>query len=200
MNRLPLSVPAACLMRSRALDTPTRLCVRSALCGPPFPLACRLPSTPSADVVRFPLGAAGFAWLSPAFPPSCPFISAIALRFRLLHPCSGASQVLSSSQTPCSVHRWLQSLDFPPRPTAPSAVGGTQGLPVLAHDASTHARGLNFDRARPRLASPCRRGGSCLRSRGGSRHLEVELDFAARYPACVCPCQRFGHVLADVST
>jgi hypothetical protein len=26
------------------------------------------------------------------------------------------------------------------------------------------------------------------------------LDFAAQYPACVCPCQRFGHVLTDVST
>ena len=27
-----------------------------------------------------------------------------------------------------------------------------------------------------------------------------DLDFAAQYPACVVPCQRFGHVLTAVST
>ena len=75
MNRLPLSVFAACLMRSRAVDTPTRFCVRSVLCDTAFPSACRLPSTPSADLRRPPLGSSGFAWLSPAFPPSCPFRS-----------------------------------------------------------------------------------------------------------------------------
>src|SRR5206468_7767217 len=37
--------------------------------------------------------------------------------------------------------------DFPSRPAAPSATSGLQGLPVLAHDASTHARGLGV---RPR--------------------------------------------------
>ena len=73
----------------------------------------------------------------------------MAPRFRLLHPCSGASSVLRSSQTPCPVHRWLQSSDFPPRPAAPSATDGAQGLPVLAHGASTHARGLVV---RPRQA------------------------------------------------
>ena len=79
MNRLPLSVFAACLMRSLALGTPSRPCVRGVFCGPAFPLACRLPSTPSAGVVRIPLGAVGFTWLSPAFPPSCPFRSAMVL-------------------------------------------------------------------------------------------------------------------------
>ena len=77
----------------------------------------------------------------------------MAPRSSFVRPCSGASSVLRGSQTPCSVHRWLASLDFPSRPTAPSAAGGLQGLPVLAHGASTHARGL-FDRARPLRTSP----------------------------------------------
>jgi hypothetical protein len=37
----------------------------------------------------------------------------------------------------------------------------------------------------------------------GSRHglgTWQNLDFAAQYPACVYPCQRFGHGLATVST
>jgi hypothetical protein len=140
-------------MRSHALGTPARPWVRSVFCGPAFPSACRLPSTPSAGVVRLPLSAVGLAWLSPAFPPSCPFRSAIAPRLRLLHPCSGASSVLRGSQTPCPVHRWLKSLDFPPRPMAPSAMGGVQGLPVLAHGASTHAQGLYIDRARSHRTS-----------------------------------------------
>src|SRR5262249_1675572 len=59
------------------------------------------------------------------------------------------SSVLRGSQTPCAVHRWIASSDFPPRPVAPPprAVTGSQGLPVLAHDASTLARGLGV---RPR--------------------------------------------------
>ena len=78
--------------------------------------------------------------------------------------------------------------------------GRSQGLPVLAHDASTHARGLDIDRARPQCTSPywCIR--CCLRPQTRTRHLEGELDFAAQYPACVCPCQRFGRALTRAPT
>src|SRR5262245_34964692 len=141
-------------MRSHALSTPSRLCVRGVFCEPAFPSACCLPSTPSAGGRSSPLGSLGFTWLSPAFPPSCPFRSAMVPVSVSPVFCSEASSVLRSSQTPCSVHRWLQSLDFPSRPSAPSASGGTQGLPVLAHDASTHARGLLVDRARSDRTSP----------------------------------------------
>jgi hypothetical protein len=41
--------------------------------------------------------------------------------------------------------------------------------------------------------------GIAFGSRNGLGTWDI-LDFAAQYPACVCPCQRFGHVLASVST
>lgn len=142
-------------------------------CRLAFPLACRLPSTTSAGVGRLPFRAAGFAWLSPAFPPSCPFSSAMARCFFLLALCSAASSVLRSSQTPCPVHRWLQSLDFPSRSAAPSATDGVQGLPVLAHGASTHARGLSSTAPGPAVPRPCWCGRCCLRLRTRPRHLGV---------------------------
>jgi hypothetical protein len=75
-----------------------------------------------------------------------------------------------------------------------------QGLPVLAHDASTHARGLDV---RPRqaplyLAS----SGTAGIAFGPGEGLGTwdNLTYAAQYPACVCPCERFGHALTSMST
>jgi hypothetical protein len=198
VNRLPLSVAAACLMRSRALYMSSRLWVRYLFCEFAFPSACRLPSTPSACEVPPPLGSLGVPWPFPAFPPSCPFRSAIAPASACSALCSGASSVLFGSQTPCSVRRWLWSSDFPPRPML-HLHGQSQGLPVLAQCASMHVRGL-----RPRQAASClasyRYVAYRLRSQKRPRHLAAKPDFAAQYPTCMYPYRRFGHDLSVVST
>src|SRR5262245_21220329 len=64
-------------MRSHALGTPSRSCVRSVFCWPAFPSACPLPSISSARGASLSLGPLGSPWPFPAFPPSCPFRSAI---------------------------------------------------------------------------------------------------------------------------
>ncbi len=200
MNRLPLSVFAACLMRSLALGTPSRPCVRGVFCGPAFPLACRLPSTPSADVVRIPLGAVGFPWLSPAFPPSCPTSSAIVLAFasfvlvqksrryyaavRLPDPCISGSRPWTSH---CGPRR------HPPRAVCRVSRFSRMVLPRMLGVSSSTAPGPSAP-----LHSWCIR--CCLRPQKKTRHLEGELDFAAQYPACVCPCQRFGRALTRTPT
>ena len=56
---------------------------------------------------------------SPAFPPSCPFRFAMATFSSFSRRCSGTSSVLWGGQTPCSVHRWLESSDFPSRSSLP---------------------------------------------------------------------------------
>jgi hypothetical protein len=175
-----------------------RFCARGTFCGPAFPLACRLPSTPFACVVRSPLGPVGFAWLFPAFPPSCPFSSTIVPRFLLLRLCSGASSVLRSSQTPCPVHRWLVSSDFPPRPMAPSA-RAVRRVSRFSRMVLPRMLGVLRPRQVPlHLALIGTADVACVA--GNRRGTWEHLDFAAQYPACVCPCQRFGHVLAAVST
>src|SRR5439155_21777626 len=103
---------------------------------------------------------------------------------------------------PASGHHRRVSLDFPMRSPAPSAGDrrGTSRFPCEVHPCM---RGV-FDRAgswnasrsrRPRCGLPrlstasAPRSTRCLRS--GVR------DFAAQYPACTYPCQRFALVLAD---
>lgn len=159
-------------MQPRALYTQARHSVRCVFCEIAFPLAHPLPSIPSAG---------GRHCHRPSF--SRPL-------FRDFAGTMGQSDSLVRTSMACAY--WL--------PTA-APMGRTQGLPVLAHGAYTHARGLSV---RPRqvplhLAIPwCSEYG--LRLRKQPRHLEIELDFAAQYPAYVCSCQRFGHVLAGVST
>jgi hypothetical protein len=111
-------------MRSHALGTPGRSCARGVFCGPAFPLAHPLPSIPSASGVSPSPGPLGAPWPSPAFPPSCPFRSAMGPCSSSVALCSGTSSVLRGSQTPCSVHRWIASSDFPPRPATPSPRAG----------------------------------------------------------------------------
>jgi len=111
-------------MRSHALGTPCRSCARGVFCGPAFPLAHPLPSIPSASGLSPSPGPLGAPWPFPAFPPSCPFRSARGPCSGSIALCSGTSSVLRGSQTPCSVHRWIASSDFPPRPAVPSPRAG----------------------------------------------------------------------------
>ena len=60
MNRIFLSLLAACRTRSSALGTPSRPCVRGMFCWRGFPLASPLPSIPSAD--RSPGLVRGLRW------------------------------------------------------------------------------------------------------------------------------------------
>src|SRR5258705_6156249 len=198
VNRLPLSVSAACLMRSRALGTLPRRCVRSVFCEVAFPLACPLPSAPSSFGCLSSPVSLGAPWPCPAFPPSCPFRFAMAPSSGFFQSCSGTSSVLLDSQTPCSVHRWLESSDFPSRPAAPSATGGRR-VSRFSRKVLPRMLGVS-DRARPYCTSPFRCSRCCLRFQKRPRHLGTSLDFAAQSPACVCPCQRFGHGLSVVST
>ena len=116
-------------------------------CGPAFPLAHCLPSTPSAGGRRPPLGSVGFAWLFPAFPPSCPFSSAmvrVSVPFRSLF---GSFVGTTQQSDPLLRASMARVLGLPIAALGATASGGVQGLPVLAHGASTHARGLGV---RPR--------------------------------------------------
>jgi len=183
VNCLPLSVSAACLMRSRALCTPSRPCVRSVFCEFAFPLACPLPSTPSACGFPPSSGSIGAPWPCPAFPPSCPFRFAIAPDSSFLRPLFGDF-----------VGTTVQS-DFLLRTSMASVLG----LPIAAHGAiavggcriSRFSRKVLprmlgvFDRARPRRTSPCRCVGCCLRLPKGPRRLGAHsISRLNTRPAC----------------
>lgn len=74
--------------------------------------------------------------------------------------------------------------------------GSLRGLPVSVQRVSTHAQGLRLRGvprrlaccAIPDVASPLTIQGR--HARGG--------DFGARWLACVCPCQRFTHIVTNV--
>src|SRR5713226_7563863 len=172
-------------MRSRALNTPSRLGVRGVFCEVAFPLACPLPSTPSASGFPPSPGSLGAPWPSPAFPPSCPFRFAIAPRSDFFRRCSGASSVLQDSQTPCSVHRWLASLRLSIAALSAIRRGRSQDLPVLAQSASTHDQGLRPRQARS--TSPLRCPRCCLRLREESRRLGIQIRFRGSIPALRVP-------------
>jgi hypothetical protein len=57
-----------------------------------------------------------------------------------------------------------------------------------------------YDRAKPGAPRPCGALGVAFDSGKSLGAWEFKSDFAARYPPCVCPCPRFGHVLTGVST
>ena len=110
--------------------------------------------------------------------------------------CSGTSSVLLGSQTPCSVHRCRAPVGFTSRPTLPR--GRPQGLPVLAHSASTHAQGLRPRQAPAHLALSVRRVLPSALERASAPGTSTR--FRGSIPGLRVPGQRFGHVLSDVST
>jgi len=133
-------------MQPRARDTQARRRVRSVVCEVAFPSAHPLPSIPSAGghrshtprqaplgcIRRFHLRARlGLPWLHAPAPP--PFVRELRQYYgavRLPDPYIGGVHLSASHRGP---------------------FGRSQGLPVLAHDASTHARGLSV---RPRQVPP----------------------------------------------
>src|SRR2546427_4349365 len=101
---------------------------------------------------------------------------------------------------PAPVHHRRVSSDFPMRPAVPSTAGrcGTSRFPGEVHP---YMRGV-FDRAgswtasrsrRPRCGLP--RLSTASAPRSTRRFCSGVRDFAAQYPACTCPCQRFTSAL-----
>ena len=96
---------------------------------------------------------------------------------------------------PVSVHHRRVSLDFPTRPAAPSAAGD-HGISRFSREVCPCMHGVS-DRAGLRRVSRYRRAGCGLPPSSTASASRSEVAFAAQYPACTFPCQRFAPALAD---
>ena len=145
-----------------------------------------LPAHESTPVTRRPDPGFGACWVSPcspwpgAFPPHPPLA---VPRF-----CSDASPVLCSRPTPPPRSRWTcgSCLLQPARSLlrAPRGAPGSRALSFRTCAGPQTARG-------PRRARPVRSPG-CGLPLGSTASAPRTHDFAARYPACSCPGQRFA--------
>src|SRR5437870_5855870 len=171
VNRSCLSLRATCRTRSSALGAPPRLCVRSAVRSREFPLVRPLPSAASAAGSTALFG--GFLGTIGRSDFPCPFILGV---------CPQTSR---------------GGLQLPPLETDAGPPGSrAQGVHACA--GSPTARGSR----RPRNSGP---RDVAFRPRKRRRHPEPlpiaqQLPyFAAQYPACIFPCQRFTAALAGVA-
>jgi hypothetical protein len=105
-------------------------------------LAHPFPSAPSADGFPLPPGSVGSPWLCPAFPLSCPFRFAMAPCFRFLRPLFGDFVGTVGQSDSLLRSSMARVLGLPIAAHGTIRRGQMQGLPVLAHSASTHAQGL----------------------------------------------------------
>src|SRR6266849_1848879 len=140
---------------------PARSCVRGMFCWHRFPLASPLPSTHSAVVPRASLVALGSplavspvsrfvpVWGSPCLP-----LRSESSLF------AGFAGTTGLCDFPCPFIDGLRPWTSHRDPWVPSAHAWTRDLPVLAQDASVHARGLRPRRVRH--PSPSRDGWYCL--------------------------------------
>jgi len=131
-------------------------------------------------VVRIPLGQ------TPSLHP---------LRGRVLGVVRGFRRYYGSVRLPRSVHHRRASLDFPTRPVPPSGPAdlgspGSRARCFRACSGSLTARGPDTSRAND---AP----GVAFRLLLRRRHPGA--TFAAEYPACAYPCQRFDDALAGAS-
>jgi len=183
-------------MQARALYTGSRRSVRGVFCLLAFPLAHPLPSIPSARGAPPSPVALGFPWPSPAFPPSCPFRSAMApfsSFFRSLFGnfvgTIGQSDSLLRSSMPCARRLHI---------AAHFARGRPQGLPVLAHSVSTHAQGLRPRQAPAHLALSLRRVLPSALEKASAPGTSTR--FRGSIPGLRVPRLTLRHVLSGVST
>ena len=152
-------------------------------CEPAFPSARPLPR-PSASGAFPSLGPLGSPWPSPRLHLRARLglpwvlVPVPSLLFRDLIGTAGQSDSLrpyADGLRPRASHRGPQHHHR----------GRSQGLPVLVHGASTHARGLSSTAPAPPAPRRCRCSRCCLRPRKRTRHLEVDsISRLNTRPAC----------------
>lgn len=131
---------------------------------------------------------AGSPWPVPFPPPPPPPVARL---------CSAPSSVLWGCPT-----SWVRSssacvLRLPDAARRSIGGGRTQDLPVLVRSVSVHARGLRPRGTRAHLAIAMRP--VVPSDYPYSVGIPDQASFAAQYPACTYPCQRFSHPLAGTA-
>ena len=92
---------------------------------------------------------------------------------------------------PTFVHHWLASLDFPMRPNSPFLLLGKRGLSQFSRKVLPCMYGV-FDLVEPVPVSHYRLPQCCLPRTPNTSALQSCVFFAAQYPTCTSPCQRFA--------